>query len=306
MSKAHKATKSSLEAATRLTVAERIQRLFAQLTPAERKAARTLLAEYPILGLDSLAKLAAQAEVSAPSVLRLVTKLGFSGYSAFQASIRHELQSRLQSPLARQLTETSVKSRPAFLAQFATAVTDNVQQALDFLPEDQFERVLAKLANPQFSVCLIGGRLTDALAYYLYLHLRAIRGSVQHIHGHPGSWFDELIDMNENTLLIVFDVRRYQHDVMEFAQAASARQAQVVLFTDQWLSPIAPTADDIFTGHVDVPSNWDSMAALIVILEAMIAALNQKHWPELASRMKERETLSMIRANNSTYQPSGA
>jgi len=50
-----------------------------ELTPAEKKVARTLLARYPAAGLESTAALAAAAGTSKPTVLRLLDRLGFGG-----------------------------------------------------------------------------------------------------------------------------------------------------------------------------------------------------------------------------------
>ena len=57
-----------------VTVAERLQQRMADLTPAERKVARVLLAGYPVSGLEPVAKLAARAGVSPPTVVRLVSQ----------------------------------------------------------------------------------------------------------------------------------------------------------------------------------------------------------------------------------------
>ena len=82
-----------------MTVAERLHLKLAELTPAERKVARALLAEYPVRGLQPVAKLAATAGVSAPTVIRLVSKLSFDSYAEFQRSLKSEVSARLSSPL---------------------------------------------------------------------------------------------------------------------------------------------------------------------------------------------------------------
>src|SRR5262249_23101257 len=82
-----------------VTVAERLQLKLAELTPAERKVARALMAEYPVRGLQPVAKLAAAAGVSAPTVVRLVSKLSFESYAGFQQSLKSEVSARLWSPL---------------------------------------------------------------------------------------------------------------------------------------------------------------------------------------------------------------
>ena len=64
----------------RLSIAEEINRNLDSLTRTERQCARVLLANYPFIGLEKVASFAERAEVSGPTILRLVGKLGFSGY----------------------------------------------------------------------------------------------------------------------------------------------------------------------------------------------------------------------------------
>src|SRR2546428_8388296 len=86
---------------TSKSVGEVVRQRLDSLSPAERRLARVLLASYPIAGLESVARFAERAGVSPPTVTRFITKLGFRGYPEFQESLRHEVQARLSSPLAR-------------------------------------------------------------------------------------------------------------------------------------------------------------------------------------------------------------
>jgi DNA-binding MurR/RpiR family transcriptional regulator len=276
-----------------LTVADRVHKLLDRLTPAEHKAARVLLDNYPLIGLESLGKVAASAKVSHPTVLRFVNKLGYDGYPAFQSALRTELKSRLQSPLSKKTKHDLRGDAPDFLQNFADTICSNVQQGIGSLPRQQFESVLAMLADPSQSIYLLGGRITDAIAQYFYMHLRVLRSGVNQITGPSISWPDYLFDLDSTKRLIVFDVRRYQPDVIQFAQEAARRDCRVVLFTDQWLSPIASVAKDVFIAHIDVPSNWDSMSAMMAQVEALIAALNYRDWPRLEPRMQEHEAVRM-------------
>ena len=72
-----------------------------ELSPAEKKVARTLLANYPAAGLASAAALAKAAGTSTPTVLRLVSRLGIGGYPEFQAQLREEVTEQLSSPVSR-------------------------------------------------------------------------------------------------------------------------------------------------------------------------------------------------------------
>src|SRR3546814_5594240 len=71
----------------------------ATLTPSEQKIARVLLADYPVSGLGTQSSLARRAGVSDPTVVRFVAKLGFDGFTEFQASLLDEVEDRLRSPL---------------------------------------------------------------------------------------------------------------------------------------------------------------------------------------------------------------
>src|SRR3979490_2017614 len=82
-------------------VGELVRHRLASLSPAERKLARVLLASYPITGLERLSRFGERAAVSPPTVTRFISKLGFRGYPEFQEVLRHEVQARLSSPLAR-------------------------------------------------------------------------------------------------------------------------------------------------------------------------------------------------------------
>jgi DNA-binding MurR/RpiR family transcriptional regulator len=66
---------------------------------------------------------------------------------------------------------------------------------------------------------------------------------------------------------------------------------QIVLFTDQWLSPIARFARHVIAGRTAVPSAWDSSAALFVVTEALIGAVTRQLEADTARRLREMENL---------------
>ena len=85
-------------------------------------------------------------------------------------------------------------------------------------------------------------------------------------------------------------MRRYEADLLSLAELAVQKGAIVVLFSDQWLSPIAKHAKFIFPIRIEAPSGWDSGVATLFVLEALIAALESKLWPDASKRMQELET----------------
>ena len=259
------------------------------LTPSERKAAQALLASYPLLGLETVARFAGQAGVSAPTILRFVARLGFASYADFQRRLMAEVEARLLSPLEKADAGAAKARHPR--AGFADAVSGNVGETFRRLPAGEFEAVATLLADPRRPLHLLGGRFTDALALYMTAHLRIIRPNVSHLAGQRANWRDQLLDMGGRDVLFLIDIRRYQDDLVELAAEAAKRRVAVVLLTDQWLSPVARSARHVLPARVAAPSAWDSSVALLALIEALIADVTSRRGTEARERMVAIETL---------------
>ena len=112
----------------RASIAEQVRDSVDRLTARERKAAQTLLTNYPTAGLAPVAEFAERAQVSAPTVLRFVAKLGFQGYPGFSAAsarANSRLNSRRRSPSQRALSSALDPERAA-IDPFVEAAIANV------------------------------------------------------------------------------------------------------------------------------------------------------------------------------------
>ena len=199
---------------------------------------------------------------------------------------------RQRSPLNK-MPERLSAAEPGddFLNHFSRAICDNIQRSFKTVSRLEFEAVVELLATPRRPVYLLGGRLGDTAARYLYLHLRMLRPRVRHIANQPTIWPEFLLDMGKLDVLVVFDIRRYQEDIIHFAEAAARQRVTVILFTDQWLSPIANVAKHVFALNIEVPSNWDSATATIALAEALVADLSRRHWPAVKGRIEKWEKM---------------
>lgn len=275
------------------TIAEMIRHRLDQLTPTERKAALVLLGNYPVPGLQTVAQFAQQAEVSNPTVLRLIAKLGFAAYADFQRRLRGELEARLRSPLTKEVPATPAAQGESgeFLPTYWRSVMAAMASSLKELSIGEFEGATALLADTRRPVMVLGGRLSSSLAEQLYLHLRELRPGVSLITGQTASWAEQLLDVTAAHTLVVFDIRRYQEDVIRFGQEAVRRGARLVLITDEWLSPLAAVARQVLAVRTAVNSNWDSFAPISAVIEALIAQLSANRWPEVKQRIEELEAI---------------
>ena len=218
----------------------------------ERRAAQTLIANYPLIGLKTVADFSQQAGVSSPTILRFVARLGFQNYPEFQSTLQDELAEQLQSPLNR--AENPSLTAAGEDSPTVSAVVENIRETFRHLSKKQITQLATLLADHKSKTFLVGGRFTDPIARYLAAHLTIIRPNVFHLAGQESNWRDRLIDMGKRDVLLIFDIRRYQESLIRFAEKAHQRGVQIVLFTDQWLSPIARFARHVIAGRTAVPS----------------------------------------------------
>jgi len=270
------------------SVAELMADRIGVMPASERRAAQTLIANYPLIGLKTVADFSQQAGVSSPTILRFVSRLGFQNYSEFQSALQDELAAQLQSPLnrAENPADTTGDGSPV-----VSAIVENIRETFRHISNQQVIDLATRLADRRSKTFLVGGRFTDPIARYMAAHLTIIRPNVFHLTGQESNWRDRLIDMGKRDVLVIFDIRRYQESLIRFAEKAHERGVQIVLFTDQWLSPIARFARHVIAGRTAVPSPWDSSAALFVVTEAVIGELTRQLEVDSARRIREMENL---------------
>jgi DNA-binding MurR/RpiR family transcriptional regulator len=213
------------------TVAELVRAGRSELTPAELRVAQALLADYPAAGLQTVAALAAAAGVSAPTVVGLVSKLGFPGFATLQKRLRQSLR--------------------------------------EFDPVE-LDCAVALLSDRDREVVLTGGRVSSTHAEYLARYLSLLRPGVQYLQPDRAARDAALLDVGRRTTLVVFDYRRYDGEVVEFGREGARRGGKVLLFTDPYLSPLASSATVLLTTVVDGPRPFLTLAPALAVVESIV------------------------------------
>ncbi len=280
-----------MESAQDITVAERIRGKFKSLTRAERQLANAMLANYPVSGLGSITAVAEASGVSTPTVARMARKLGFGGFPELQAKLRAELEATISSPIAKHDRWAANAPDTHILNRFADAVMENMRQTLKQISPEVFNAVVALLSDRERAVYAVGGRITRSLADYFFTHMQVIRDGVTLIAANANTWPHYVLNMRAGDVLVAFDVRRYERDILRLAEMAKAKDVTLVLFTDQWGSPAAKYATYSFHSRIEVPSAWDSSVVTLFTVEALTAAVQTTTWEETRDRMKTLEGL---------------
>lgn len=273
------------------TVREMIRQHYPSLTQSERKFANALLDNYPAAGLTSITSVASNAGVSSPTVARMVKKLGFKGYPEFHKALLRELEAKGTGPTQRRNNWSSEAPDSHLLNRFTQAVTHNLQKTFSQVETERFDQATSQLTDADQRLYIVGGRITQALADYAFTHFQAVRPNVSHMTSSSGTWPHYVLDMKPGETLLIFDIRRYETNLLRLAEMVKKQGVRIVLFTDQWGSPISTLADVAFNCWVEIPSGWDSNVSTMMLLETMIAAVQEQRWPEARDRYERLDEL---------------
>lgn len=246
----------------------------ADLTRSELKVVQILIDNYPLAVMGPMSALARQAHVSDPTVMRAVAKLGFDSYQEMKQAMLGELDTSRLSPLHMLRSKDAEAFRSDNVHNlFIDGIVANLTAMRDSYLPPTFRAAMDLLGRRRRYIHCLGGRSSKHLAALLRGHLIQARPGVFHIDGGPADLVDLLADFTENDTLAVFDYRRYQTDVVEFAKAARDRKVRIVLFTDMWQSPIAHFADVTLSAPIETVSPFDTLIPGLVQIETLLAAM---------------------------------
>jgi DNA-binding MurR/RpiR family transcriptional regulator len=272
-----------------LPLREEIFQRMDELTPAERKVARTLLARYPAAGLESTAALAAAAGTSKPTVLRLLDRLGFGSYPEFQQRLRVEVtRSMNESPLSRARARREEPSDDSVFLRAVQQRAGLVARLADTVPPAEIERAVALLAGRPRHVVITGGYFSRLIARMLALQLDQLILNVDYAGEPLGADIGKYLRAGRDSVVVVYDLRRYELAASEVVSMAKAGGASVILITDESLSPSAEEADIVLPAAVGgVP--FDSFAAVLVLTESLVDAVFHELGEAAIERMADWE-----------------
>ncbi|WP_321818877.1 MULTISPECIES: MurR/RpiR family transcriptional regulator [unclassified Burkholderia] len=261
-------------------------------TPSEQKVAHALLERYPSLGLGPIASFAKQAEVSDPTVFRFVVRIGFPNYSSFQQALHDEIDTAMNSPLARMdafHSESGMRDSHAAIFQ---RLSQSLATTIEGLDAAAFDEAVTLLADPEIRVFCGGGRYTAPLASLFSFTLAYARPRVQYVEPNLNLSSVSLTDMGPGDVLVIFDFRRYQKDSIRFAQAAHQLGVRVLLITDEWRSPISAFAEIVLRIQGRPFAMLQTNVPALALAEALVIGVTNR-LPELArQRMEKIERLS--------------
>lgn len=270
------------------TVSERIHASMHELPDAERRVARALVSDYPASGLGTSHDLARAAAVSAPTVVRLAARLGFAGFSDMQSQLRAEVSASASTPALRTMLQGAAQRRSTSFGEAMHTRIEAIESTLRLCPAAELAAATALIVGCPAHVLVTGGLFSSDIARILAVQLSQVRPDVIFVEGPLRRDTAYVLDAKRRSVLIIFDLRRYEANSMSLAQQAKADGIDIVLITDRWMSPISSIANAVLAVEVDALP-FDTFVAVLAVVEVLVESTMAELGEKSVRRMRRWE-----------------
>jgi DNA-binding MurR/RpiR family transcriptional regulator len=267
-----------------MRIVERLAAAAGSLTPSEELAAKLLEKDPPRFAFGSLAEVAQAAGTSGPTVVRLASKLGFSGFADMKDAIQEELSLRLAPASERVGAQASVD----LSQRVGAADTENVVRSLEAVAPS-LSRVVAMLSDEERRVHVLPSAACRAVGVVLADQLSQLRDGVTLHYGPPTEVARELAGTQSGDIVLVMDTRRYEKWVVEAAGQARAAGASVIAVTDTPLSPLVAGSESQLIVRAVGAGPFDSLTGALSVVNALCAGVAAKVHLGAGKRLRRAE-----------------
>ncbi len=256
---------------TNARVITRINSFYDRLSPSEQRVADYVRANPEEVIRMPMARLAQNAGVSDPSVLRFCRAIGYRGYLDFKVALTQDLASPVQFI---QGTVDSSDDVPRMAQKIFSAANRALLETLQGLDMEALERAVKLIMQAQ-RVLIIGVGTSAPIAQFLYNRLFRLNLPV---------WLqtDSYLQLMHAALLgegdVAFGVSQTGASIDPVITLAEARKhgATTIALTGSLSSPITKEADIALYSSYDElrPEASSSRIAQIAIIETIYVALS--------------------------------
>jgi DNA-binding MurR/RpiR family transcriptional regulator len=252
------------------------------LTSAERRIAREVLAEPTLLAFGTVSDLARRAGTSRPTIVRFAKKLGFEGYAQLQRHVRSDLSHRLSRPSER------IRHDEGQAPLARVSIGNAISSVFEALAGERLEALARPLVQAD-RVWILSGETSQAGARALHSKLTIVRRGVRLLH--ERTLGIDTCDAGPGDTAVVLDFFRYRRQVVEAARAMAREGVSLVAITDSPLSPLAELTDTWCEIEVPAVGPFDSSVPAVAIAELLVARVARELHDEAAGRIDRIEAL---------------
>ncbi len=271
-------------------ISQIIKELYPTFSKGQKRIAAAILESYDKAAYLTAARLAEMVGVSESTVVRFASELGFTGYSDFQRAVQELVRIKLTPTQRIAVTKDRIGSGD-ILENVMESDIAKLRYTLDTFDREVFNKSVDSILKAK-TIYIAGARSTEPLARILYYNLSLIFDNVKFINpSSSAEVFEQMYSIGEDDCFIAFSFPRYSSKMVNAVRFARSNNADVVVFTDSAVSPLAEYATHTITAQSDMASFMDSLVAPLSIINAIVVEISARCGDKISERFNNLEKI---------------
>lgn len=251
-----------------MDLTERIDLHHGELTEADRRLVKEILASPEEVAFLPAGQLARRAGVHEASAVRLAKKLGYAGYPALRSAVQADLRSRIDpaSRIRRRLSEVGGEGL------LASLVSDEIHllgQVLDQVEQPELDRAAQALVSAK-TVYLFGHGHATSLVDLADRRLRRLGIHTVRLVGDDRELAELVVAMSAGDVLLAFALRTEPSALPVVLQRAGEVGAVRVLIGDVLGPLVRPSPEVLLAASRGSEDRFQSLLVPMVLLDALV------------------------------------
>lgn len=264
----------------------------AELTKTERKIAEFILSHPEQAFLMTSTDLAVAIGISDTSVIRFTRTLGYSGFNEFKKDVQQSFSEMYKqknniftSPIEKLEKNIPILKESVLLEQYFNKSIKNIKLTLEKNSLSKFDAAASILLKSRKKY-IAGFRGCSGLASWMAFILNHMISDVIENIESGSTAFEKLLDANEDDVLVLFSLERYNHIGMDTIKLAQSKGARIIVVTDKVTAPVAESADVLFIAPTENLSFFNSHISSLFICETLLNSVSKLIGAENEDRLK--------------------
>ncbi len=231
--------------------------------------------------------LAQTCDISEATVVRFVSTLGYEGYSDFQNALKDFVNTGLSLPERADIK--GIKEHGVDrLHRGVLEELGNLQHLYENISVETMNEFVHQLDKVN-TVYVVGSRISYTYAYYLGWSLTKIRKGIHILKGSDSTSFDQLVNANSPSLVILTTSTRYPNELIKLARMIQRSSHTLLTMTDSSICPIIGFSDlSLVVPSRSIPF-IGNVSGMLVAIQYIVQELANKRGEALENYHKQLE-----------------
>lgn len=265
---------------------DRLEAEVARMTNAQRCVADYIIKNPLVAAFSTIEQMAAEVGTSTTTIMRLMSAIGYSGYSEFQRNLQNQLRDRY-SPATRLEANLMLMDESDLWGTCYNKQMSNITQTFSVIPAETLDRVVDGIAGAR-SLYFAATRGGMMVAQYLHSFLSRMFASCFLLDAEKGlEWSTVIPNLNGEDMVLAIGYPRYAKRLTEFLQFARQKNVQAVVFTDGYASPLAAHADIVLPCACGTLGFHNSPLSAMMLADCIINVISIRYAERIKGRLDE-------------------